>query len=80
MENDTELAAFLAELPDHPDWCSISSPDVDTVNAGATRRLNCLNCCTGIKAQRNEETDTQRKYITLPAYVAGKHTIPIECF
>ena len=33
MTNDAaELAAFLAELPDYPDWCSISNPCIDTVN------------------------------------------------
>lgn len=32
MKNDTELAAFLAELPDYPDWCGISSPGIHTVN------------------------------------------------
>ena len=32
MVNDTERAAFLAELSDYPDWCSISSPGICTVN------------------------------------------------
>ena len=32
MENDTELATFLAELPDYPDWCTISNPGIGTVN------------------------------------------------
>ena len=30
--DDAELTAFLAELPDYPDWCGISNPGIDTVN------------------------------------------------
>ena len=33
MKNEAaELAAFLAELPDYPDWCTISNPGIGTVN------------------------------------------------
>ena len=33
MTNDAaELAAFLAELPEYPDWCSIITPGIHTVN------------------------------------------------
>lgn len=44
MKNDTELAAFLAELPDYPDWCGISSPDIHTVNGWGDTPLHLAAC------------------------------------